>query len=180
MKLIRTLCCTLLALSITVCVGEFAQAVETHTSAADRATLHNYRLTMDFADKWIAVNGDPSAPECGILLVNFPKGISLAETIRIFDARPGVSAALAKHDLTAREAILGGIGILAARIQALKESSPNAAGDKSDGGEHHIKVSAANMAFIRQHGAAIRQSMGEARRQLQHAHGDKLPDCLNP
>ena len=177
MRLIRTLCCTLLALTTTVCAGEIAQAAETNASATDHAAYQNYRLTMDFVDKWIAVQLDPNTPACGLLFYNFPEESSLAEMTKILDARPGVTAALAKHDLTAREALLGSLGILAARLQALEESSPSSADDESDREKNNFKVSAANMAFIRQHGTAIHQSMAKAGQQLLRANGGKLPKC---
>jgi hypothetical protein len=143
----------------------------TQPSAADLAAFRNYTLTTGFLDKWKAIAQDPKAPQCNLTTLTLHAN-TLDGMTREYDARPGIHGYLASHGLTAREVILALSTLTAAGIQDLRETHPELAQ-----GSTNQPVSAANMAFYREHRDELHQFMQRLAQQRLHAAGGKGPAC---
>ncbi len=170
MLLNRSLAVAILATALTLGSTTPARAAD-QLSAADLAAFRNYTLTTGFLDKWKAINEDPKAPQCNLTTLTL-HAKTLDGMVREYDARPGMHAYLASHGLTAREVVLALSNLTAAGIQDLREKHPGIAQ-----GTTSLPVSAANMAFYRQHGDELHQFMQHLAQQRLHANGGVGTAC---
>jgi len=147
-------------------------------SAADVAALKSFRLDQGFLDRFMALQDDAVKDPCHLSMGNLLKGNqarSLDQAARQYDAQPGVHAMLARHGLTARQALIGMSALLGAVMQDMKETHPEMAQHMhSRGGA----VSPQNMAFYRAHKAQIQQHQQTLGHRQLAAHGGKLPSCM--
>ena len=139
--------------------------------ATDAAELSNFQLDQAFLRKWEALMDDPSAPRCNMMGLNLHNGTISGMTSR-FAARPGVTATLARHGLTAHELVLGMSTLSAAYLADLRASHPRLLG--SQGG---AQIGDANMAFYHRHKGEIAPYVAKAAKR-QRSRDDKLPSCL--
>ena len=173
--LVGSIAATLLAVSIT------ANAATTGPDSADMAAIKNFRLTTAFLHKWEAYEAEAAQHPCELspkLAMNSsgngPK--TLKQAAAMFDAQPGVHAALAKAGFTAREALLGMSTLMAATMQEMMAHYP--AMSHAAKMPHLPAVSAANMAFYRQHKEELRRyQMKIGREEIARNHG-QMPTCL--
>lgn len=150
-------------------------------SAADAAAFRNFQLSDDFLDKFLAVQDEIAADPCKLGMIDLMKdkheNMSLSEAAARWDAKPGVHAMLASHDITARQMLLGVGTLMSAAMQDLAATHPKMAARMHHEGP---KVSDANMAFYKAHKAAIREHSRARAKKMMQAHGGKLtlPPCL--
>lgn len=181
MQASRMITCALGALLLVLCATAGAQPDDQPTAqqAADMAAVHDFKLTTGFVDKYEAYSEEAARKPCQLspmlaLAKSGKQSMTLDETAAAFDAQPGVHAALARHDLDARELLLGTITLSSAAMQDMQAKHPQLADDDSSG----PGVSDANMAFYHKHAKQIRQHQRRiGRAQLKH-NGGKLPACL--
>lgn len=182
MRTHRIIPCALgaLLLALSAAAGAQPAGKPTAQQAADMAAVHNFKLTTDFVKKYEGYSEEAAKKPCQLspllaLAKSGKKSMTLDQTATTFDAQPGVHAALARHDLSARELLLGTITLSSAAMQEMQAKHPELAGDDDSG----PKVSAANMAFYHTHGKQILQHQRRiGREQLKH-NGGKLPACLS-
>lgn len=167
----RYLAAALLAATLAFASLSPARADSNQPSAADLAAFRSYTLTSGFLDKWKAIAADPKAPQCNLTTLTLHEK-SLDGMVREYDARPGVHAYLASRGLTAREVILATSTMTAAAIQDVREKHPELA----QGMTTRQPVSAANMAFYREHRDELHQFMQRIAQQRLHENGGKV-DC---
>ena len=149
--------------------------------AADAASLRNFRLTPEFLAKWESFDEAAAQDPCHLLPMPVlakaqTKQMSLDQMVAAYDAQPGVHAALAQHGLTAREAMMGMMTLMAAATQDLMHAHP----EMVQKGEISMSmtVSKANMDFYHAHAAEMRQhQMKVGQEELKRNHG-KLPACF--
>lgn len=145
-------------------------------SAADIAAIRGFTLNDTFLQHYLDASDDIAHDPCQLGMVDLLKGNdafnSIDQAAAHYDAQPGVHAMLGRHELTAREMILGMMTLTSAAAQDMRRQHPQA---MVQGG---LPVSAANMAFYDAHKAQIRQHMQSIGREQLQANGGKLPACL--
>lgn len=173
-----------LAFTMTLAVAASVPARAAAPSHADQAAITNFRLTESFLKRDQAyvldTRGDPCRYSMMSTFMQLLGGnVSLDRAASAYDARPGVHELLAKHGLTAREAILGGFAMF---ITGMKVASGGPDGRKMD-----MTVSGAstpvmreNVEFYKAHLPEIHQfqaRMDAAGRELAQRSGGKMPAC---
>lgn len=152
-----------------------------HISAADKAAFENFRLNEDFLDKYKAVEDNIAEDPCKLGMIDMLKGktkaTSLDEGAAHWDAKPGVHAMLARHDVTARQMLLGMMTLMSAAMQDLAATHPKMAAHMHSEGP---KTDAANVAFYKAHQADIRQHSRARAKKMMQTHNGKLtlPSCF--
>lgn len=154
-------------------------------SQADMAAVANFRLTDSFLKRDLAYVLDTSDDPCRYGLMSSMMKLqtsraSLDQVVTAYDAQPGVHAMLAKHGLTAREAILGGFAMLAAGMEAMSESPEGKEMGVTVSG-HSSPAMRANVAFYKAHTPEIQQfhtRLQAAAKQRQEQNGGKMPACM--
>lgn len=172
MRLIRLLPGLLLMLAAFVPPAHAAGPM----SPADTAALHDFRLSEDFLQRYMAAGDEIAKDPCKLGMIDLLKQDdrpgSIDQLADHYDAQPGVHAMLARHGLTAREMVLGMMTLTGAAVEDLRKLHPEAVQGSGS------VISASNLAFYDAHKAQIRQhNQAIAHRQLQ-ANGGKLPPCL--
>lgn len=159
-------------LALALCLAASAGATAASAGrAAERAALQGFTLSDAFLDKWVALQQDPSPAKCTLGRALMASAGSLDQSVARLEADPATRALLARHGLTAREAMLGSVTLTAAAMQDLRASHPQL-------GATGLPVSAANMAFYHQHKQALQQTMQRLGRE-QLAHDGGRPLCAS-
>jgi len=159
-----------------------AQAASDGNRAADLSAMENFQLSDDFIKKYQGYEDEAAKNPCELSPMLAMRGAgaenrSLTETIRVFDARPGVHAALERNGLTARDLLLGMGVLVGAAAQEMVQQHPELA--KNGTISINGKISPANMAvYQRNKDALLRHQRELGRAQLQ-ANGGKLPACMS-
>lgn len=166
-----------LAVTAAVAFAPTAHAGKDSVSNADMAAVHDFKLDEAFLRRYMATGDEIAEHPCKLGLMGLLKGnsdtTSLDQMAAEYDARPGVHAMLARHDLTARQMILGVAALTQAAASDMARQHPGLAGDNPA-----PSVSDANLRFYRAHKATLHHHMQKlAQRQLK-ADGGKLPSCM--
>lgn len=168
-----------LAFSLILVLVTPVLAAETHE--ADLRAIQNFKLTPAFLSNYEAyereVVQNPCALDPMLALQQAGEQSSLEQTAASFDAKPGVHAALQRHNLTAREVLLGMAVWVGAAAHELAAQNP----DMVKSGELQLnpdfKVSPENVAFYRQHKEEFRQHQMQLSKEQMRRNGGHLPDC---
>jgi hypothetical protein len=174
--------CAAAALALLVGAAPSARAA---APSAGMAAVANFRLTDSFLKRDIAYVLDTSDDPCRYSLMSALVSMqsnqaSLDQIVSRYDARPGVHAMLAKHGLTAREAVVGSFALMAANMQALSESPGGKKLGVTTSGTP-TPTMRANVAFYKAHSSELRQfhaKIGRAARANLQKNGGKLPACM--
>ncbi|MEJ2631067.1 MAG: hypothetical protein P8011_03540 [Acidihalobacter sp.] len=169
-------------LSVLVLAVLVSAAVNTASAseAGDMAALKGFKLTPEFIRKWQAYEEAAAKRPCQLSpLVAFGKAdnasSSLEQTIKAFDAQPGVHAELKKVGLTARETILGISVLMAAAMQEMVSRYPSMAGQGDGPG---AVLSASNKAFYHKHKDELHRFQRKLGREMMQKNGGRMPSCL--
>lgn len=164
--------------SALIAFGLAAATPAAHAGAAgDMAAVQNFTLSDDYLNRYMAVQQDTAKDPCHLGMLGLLKpdaqNKSLDQLAAEYDAQPGVHAMLARHGLTARQAVLGTSVLMAAAMADLQKAHPGMV--QSSGS---IPVSPANQAFYSSHKSQIQQFTMRIGQQEMQANGGKLPACL--
>ena len=171
-----------------------AQAGNNAGAMAVGQAISNYRLTEDFVKRAHAMQLDMARNPCEYgnpsssmrMLGEVSEGrLTLDQAIAKFGAQPGMQALLAKHGLTARDALIGGLALGKAQSGAMvahAEAQAAAHGAKPAAASMGGKTAAqqANARLLASHWSelqAFNQKMGAISQQRIKANGGKLPAC---
>jgi hypothetical protein len=168
-----------LIFSLTLILAIPVLAAQPHE--ADLRAIQNFKLTPAFFTNYQAyereVVQNPCALDPMLALQQAGEQSSLEQTAASFDAQPGVHAALQRHNLTAREVLLGMAVWVGAAAQDLAAQNP----DMVKRGEIQLnpdfKISPESLAFYRQHKEEFRQHQMQLSKEQMQRNGGKLPDC---
>jgi hypothetical protein len=185
MRLITTLSSILLAAMLT-CGIAMAQSTANapSMSAADKAAFEHFRLTEDFLHRYFAVEDDIAKDPCNLsplMAMNFTGSSkdsadapqSLDALAKKYAAQHGVREMLKRHNMSAKQLIIGFSTLFVAAMQEVTQKHP----EWVEGGS--MPVSRANAAFFRAHKKAIRQHSRQLARKNMQTNGGKLPACLS-
>lgn len=165
-----------LSLSLSLAAALPAAHADDALAPADAAALHEFRLTDDFLQRYMAAGDEIAKDPCRLGMIDLLKQGdrigSIDQLARRYDTQPGVHAMLARHGLSAREMVLGMMTLTGAAVEDLRKLHPDAV---QGGGS---MVSASNVAFYDAHKAQIRQHNQEIAHQQLQANGGELPACL--
>lgn len=148
-------------------------------SAADIAAINSFQLDQDFLDRYMAIQEDAAKDPCNLSMLTLlgdEQPHSLDQVASRYDAQPGVHAMLARHGLTARQALIGMSVLIGAAMQDMKQTHPEMAQYMSS---HGGGVSPRNLAFYRAHKTQIHQHQQALGKLELAANGGKLPACLS-
>lgn len=149
-------------------------------SPADRAAVANFRLTDSFLQHDQAMALELAKMPCGTsaamlqAFLGFGSGrLSLDEASAQITAAPGMQGLLAKHGLTARDALLGGLELLRIKTHATASKMRANGADVSTSSQPESPTQRANDAFIAAHRQEIQQHDAAMRAiAQQRAHDD--------
>lgn len=147
----RNMSITLAVLALWPCVA-IGGPTQSQLQEQDMRLVQNFRLTPEFWARYEAYQEDAAKDPCALdpaVALSQQTTRSLDQAAAAFDARPGVHAALQRHQLTAREILLGMTVWLAAAAQDLAAKNPESA--RNDNVQTKIAMQPENMAFYRQH-----------------------------
>jgi hypothetical protein len=119
--------------------------------AADQAVVQQYTLTEDSYQKLLATAKDAKANKVQIGIVD-PNAHSLDARVADLSKDPQVGALLARHDLSARDFLLGEYALLDAEFAVKYSNTP--------GVDKHL-ANPANVALFRKHEAEIDALSGD-------------------
>jgi hypothetical protein len=123
-----------------------AQTTSTHPlTPADKVVLQHYTLTEEGYQRLMATAKDAAANHISMNVLD-ATGQSLDQTAENLDARPGVHTLLARHDLTARQFLLGEYSLIGAGMAVKYAGHP---------GIDTARVNPANVALYRRHEAEL-------------------------
>ncbi|NYT38560.1 hypothetical protein ERD78_17375 [Allopusillimonas soli] len=148
-------------------------------SATDLQALRNFELTPSFLERYYAYEDLAVEKPCELspLLVLQDDGrMSLDDTVRKFESRPGVEKALAESGLTGRELLLGTMTLMGAAMQELAAQHPDIVKQHPDA--TRLAISDANMAFYKAHQDELHRHMAERAQKAMAKRGGKLPPCM--
>lgn len=162
-------------------VAASGESPASSATSADAAAVANFRLTDAFIAKYEAYEEEAAKKPCELspMLVmagDENENRSLDQVAAAFAARPGVSAALQRHGLTAREMILGMTTLLGAAMQDAAQQHPEmvAKGEIT----MEAKIGPANMAVYNRHKDELHRHQMKLGQEQLKANGGKLPSCL--
>lgn len=156
MRPIAPFTCALIALALALSAPVGAQThAPTPSQTVAMEAVANFRLTDSFLKRDLAYTLDGSRDPCRYaflpLLGKLQNGhASLDQIAAEYDARPGVHAMLAKHGLTAREALVGGLAMLSASISVMTPEARRLGATISQSGPQ-TPTTRANIAFYKAH-----------------------------
>lgn len=180
---------TALALAVAATTASAAPPPPNRTIAmANAQQLANFRLTDGFLRKDLAYSLDQARHPCqhsakpGFVMLEELGSLPMNQIIARFDAAPGVHADLAKHGLTAHDAVLGGLMMFVVGMDHMSQS-PQGKRMGMTSSDHLPDTAAmrANHAFYNAHWPEIQahtQQMQTIAAQQVKANGGKMPACL--
>jgi hypothetical protein len=132
---------------------------DTAKMRANFEQVANFRLTDTFLHKNLAYSLDVAKHPCqnsikaGLSLLRDLQSKPLDQVIARFDTQPGVQARLAKHGLSAHDAVVGGLVML---MVGLDQMASESGGTVSSGKGVNTPAMKANKAFYKAHLPEIR------------------------
>ncbi|NII11288.1 hypothetical protein [Oleiagrimonas sp. C23AA] len=142
---------------------------------ADLKAVQNFQLNEGFLDKYLAAQDDIAKDPCNLSMIGVMsqggKDMSLDKMVSMYQAQPGVKPMLARHNLTARQMVLGMAALMQAAAGQMQQEHPEYFKD-----HEAPAASAHNIAFLKAHRDEIQQHMQKlAKEQMASGH---MPSCL--
>lgn len=185
---------SLLASSITVVALALATpsvataATPSHAiMKANMEEVTNYRLTESFLRSDFAYALETAKHPCrhtsmrGFALLKEARSQPIDQVAARFDTQPGVHAMLVKHDLTARQAVVGGFAMMMTSLTYMSGDAKAHHVEVTGGPTQHTAAMKANLAFYKAHLPeinAFHQKMGAIAQQIVDENGGKMPACM--